>query len=192
MAAATLTEKVRAAGSIQGSQLGRVLRAAGARSGGSACVPGQEGANNVGPGSAMSAWPGPRGLTWADREKPNRPLLSLSSAIQVPVGGAEEQQPPSGAEELAAQKREQRLRKFRELHLKRVSCPGGHLTHVTWPGPCTFVEGRGRRTCACDRSAELDESSVPVVLNLAAHWSHFWKRTCFLQTFFRVWGGVSH
>ena len=50
------------------------------------------------------------------------------------MGGAEEQQPPAGAEELAAQKREQRLRKFRELHLKRVSCTGGHLTHVTWPG----------------------------------------------------------
>ena len=35
------------------------------------------------------------------------------------MGGAEEQQPPAGAEELAAQKREQRLRKFRELHLMR-------------------------------------------------------------------------
>ena len=81
MAAATLTEKVRAGGSTQGSELGRVLRAAGPRSGGSACVPGQEGAENVGPGSAMSAWPGPRGLTWADREKPHRPLLSFSSAI---------------------------------------------------------------------------------------------------------------
>uniref|UniRef100_A0A8C9AZI5 Pre-mRNA-splicing factor SYF2 n=1 Tax=Phocoena sinus TaxID=42100 RepID=A0A8C9AZI5_PHOSS len=42
----------------------------------------------------------------------------VGGAGLVPVDGAEEQQPPAAAEELAAQKREQRLRKFRELHLK--------------------------------------------------------------------------
>ena len=87
----------------------------------------------------------------------------------MPVDGAEEQHPPAAAEELAAQKREQRLRKFRELHLKRMSRPRGQLRPVTWPGPCAFVEGRGSRTSACDRPAELHESSVPVVLNLASH-----------------------
>lgn len=35
------------------------------------------------------------------------------------MGRAEEEQPLAAPEELAAQKREQRLRKFRELHLKR-------------------------------------------------------------------------
>lgn len=37
----------------------------------------------------------------------------------MPADGAEDK--TSAAAELAAQKREQRLRKFRELHLKRVS-----------------------------------------------------------------------
>ncbi|KAB0365612.1 hypothetical protein FD755_008079 [Muntiacus reevesi] len=46
-------------------------------------------------------------------------MAAATLAEKVPVGGAEEPQPPAGAEELAAQKREQRLRKFRELHLKR-------------------------------------------------------------------------
>ena len=46
-------------------------------------------------------------------------MAAAALTEKVPVGGAEEQQPPAGAEELAAQKREQRLRKFRELHLKR-------------------------------------------------------------------------
>lgn len=41
----------------------------------------------------------------------------------MPADGAEDR--PSAAEELAAQKREQRLRKFRELHLKRVSGGAG-------------------------------------------------------------------
>lgn len=46
-------------------------------------------------------------------------MAAATLTEKVPVGGAEEQQPPAGAEELAAQKRKQRLRKFRELHLKR-------------------------------------------------------------------------
>ncbi|XP_032489881.1 pre-mRNA-splicing factor SYF2 isoform X2 [Phocoena sinus] len=46
-------------------------------------------------------------------------MAAATVAEKVPVDGAEEQQPPAAAEELAAQKREQRLRKFRELHLKR-------------------------------------------------------------------------
>ncbi|XP_065731886.1 pre-mRNA-splicing factor SYF2-like [Phocoena phocoena] len=45
-------------------------------------------------------------------------MAAKAKAEEVPVDGAEEQQPPAAAEELAAQKREQRLRKFRELHLK--------------------------------------------------------------------------
>ena len=39
------------------------------------------------------------------------------------MDSAEEEQPLAAEEELASQKREQRLRKFRELHLKRVSSP---------------------------------------------------------------------
>ncbi|XP_069901835.1 pre-mRNA-splicing factor SYF2-like [Globicephala melas] len=46
-------------------------------------------------------------------------MAAKAKAEEVPVDGAEEQQPPAAAEELAAQKRELRLRKFRELHLKR-------------------------------------------------------------------------
>ena len=41
-------------------------------------MPGQEGADNVGPGSAVSAWPGPRGLTWADRGEAEPALTSAS------------------------------------------------------------------------------------------------------------------
>ena len=55
-----------------------------------------------------------------------RPGSSGSSSPQVPADCAEEGElPPAAATELAAQKREQRLRKVRELHLKRVSGPGG-------------------------------------------------------------------
>ncbi|XP_047584685.1 pre-mRNA-splicing factor SYF2-like isoform X3 [Lutra lutra] len=51
---------------------------------------------------------------------PGRPASSRSSPRQVPVDSAEEgERPLAGAVDLAAQKREQRLRKFRELHLKR-------------------------------------------------------------------------
>lgn len=46
-------------------------------------------------------------------------MAAATLVEKVPGNGAEEQQPPLGPEELAAQKREQRLRKFRELHLKR-------------------------------------------------------------------------
>ncbi|KAB0400515.1 hypothetical protein E2I00_017417 [Balaenoptera physalus] len=46
-------------------------------------------------------------------------MAAKAKAEEVPVDGAEEQHTPAAAEELAAQKREQRLRKFRELHLKR-------------------------------------------------------------------------
>lgn len=57
---------------------------------------------------------------------PGRPASSPSSPPQVPVDSAEEgKRTLAGAVDLAAQKREQRLRKFRELHLKRVSSPRG-------------------------------------------------------------------
>ncbi|XP_014710520.1 pre-mRNA-splicing factor SYF2 [Equus asinus] len=46
-------------------------------------------------------------------------MAAATLSQRGPVGGAEEEQPVAAAEELAAQKREQRLRKFRELHLKR-------------------------------------------------------------------------
>ncbi|MBW01037.1 Pre-mRNA-splicing factor SYF2, partial [Eschrichtius robustus] len=46
-------------------------------------------------------------------------MAAKAKAEEVPVDGAGEQHPTAAAEELAAQKREQRLRKFRELHLKR-------------------------------------------------------------------------
>ncbi|XP_036034395.1 pre-mRNA-splicing factor SYF2 isoform X2 [Onychomys torridus] len=43
--------------------------------------------------------------------------MAAATEVEVPADAAEDR--PSAAEELAAQKREQRLRKFRELHLKR-------------------------------------------------------------------------
>ncbi|XP_029805270.1 pre-mRNA-splicing factor SYF2 isoform X2 [Suricata suricatta] len=49
-------------------------------------------------------------------------MAAATLAEKVPVGSAEEGEQPlaaAAAAELAAQKREQRLRKFRELHLKR-------------------------------------------------------------------------
>lgn len=55
------------------------------------------------------------------REKPTSPANRRPSLSQVLAGSAQEEQPLAAAEELSAQKREQRLRKFRELHLKRVS-----------------------------------------------------------------------
>ncbi|XP_028343850.1 uncharacterized protein [Physeter macrocephalus] len=60
----------------------------------------------------------PRGITWAVREEAE-PAPPPACPPQVPVDGAEKQQRPAAAEELVAQKREQRLRKFRDLHLKR-------------------------------------------------------------------------
>lgn len=86
-------------------------------------MPGQEGAENVGPGSAMSALARPTG------DSPGltgRSLTGPYSASPPPYRCRWVEQRssslPAGAEELAM-KREQRLRKFRELHLKRVSCP---------------------------------------------------------------------
>ena len=107
------------------------------------------------------------------------------------MGGAEEPQPPAGAEELAAQKREQRLRKFRELHLKRVSCPGGHLTLVTWPGPCKFVEEEeGVSVRVTDR-----QSWMKVLSRFFSTWQHigvtFGNGHAFSKPFFEfvcVWG----
>ncbi|OBS63574.1 hypothetical protein A6R68_07834, partial [Neotoma lepida] len=49
--------------------------------------------------------------------------MAAAAEVEVPTDGAEDR--PSAAEELAAQKREQRLRKFRELHLKRECAARG-------------------------------------------------------------------
>lgn len=65
------------------------------------------------------------------------------------MGRAEEEQPLAAPEELAAQKREQRLRKFRELHLKRVSNPDG---------PPRLVPGR-----ACARLWRDEEGSLALL-----------------------------
>ncbi|XP_077006902.1 pre-mRNA-splicing factor SYF2-like [Tamandua tetradactyla] len=46
-------------------------------------------------------------------------VMAASSEAEVLVNSTEEEQALTAAEELAVQKREQRLRKFRELHLKR-------------------------------------------------------------------------
>ncbi|EAW95153.1 SYF2 homolog, RNA splicing factor (S. cerevisiae), isoform CRA_b [Homo sapiens] len=66
--------------------------------------------------------------------------MAAIAASEVLVDSAEEGSLAAAAE-LAAQKREQRLRKFRELHLMRVSSLGGRLRSVIWPSLCAFVEG---------------------------------------------------
>lgn len=155
-------------------------------------MPGQEGAENVGPGSAMSAWPGPRGLTWADREKLNRPHSASPPPYRCRWVEQRSSSLPAGAEELAAQKREQRLRKFRELHLKRVSCPGGHLTLVTWHRLQVHLwrEEEGAPVRVTGRQSWM-KVLTSVVLSLAALESLL-KRTYFLQTFFEFGAGVPY
>lgn len=174
MAAATLAEKVSATGSTQALLWGWVS------GGGLRGQPGQEVEEMLGcwvrkaqtlcgrgrqwgPGPAWpigtgeeSAWIVPEVLDTAS---------SRSFLPQVLVENAEEERSLAAAEELTSQKREQRLRKFRELHLKRVRTPGGYLRPVTWLGLCAFVEGRGSLTSAPERPAEMGERSNLEVLN---------------------------
>lgn len=125
MAAAVLTEKVSAAGSTQGVSWGDSQGPTGARGGGDAWVLGQGGVGAVESGSAVRAR---RGLVGRGGYRPGQPREKQTSPAnrrpplsQVLASSAQEEQPLAAAEELSAQKREQRLRKFRELHLKRVS-----------------------------------------------------------------------
>lgn len=125
MAAAVLTEKVSAAGSTQGVSWGDLQGPTGARGGGDAWVLGRGGVHTVESGSAVRARRGLSGPAGIGLGSPGRsrarPASSRPSLSQVLASGAKEEQPLAAAEELSAQKREQRLRKFRELHLKRVS-----------------------------------------------------------------------
>lgn len=100
---------------------------------------------------------------------------SQSFLPQVLVENAEEERSLAAAEELTSQKREQRLRKFRELHLKRVSTSGDHLRPVTWRGLCAFVEGRGSLTSAPERPAKMGERSNLVILNPGSTLESLWK-----------------
>ncbi|EPY77546.1 pre-mRNA-splicing factor SYF2-like protein [Camelus ferus] len=97
-----------------------------------------------------------RGKGGAEREEPG------TSREPGPVGGAAELAAQKREQrlrkfrelELAAQKREQRLRKFRELHLKRVSSPGGHLRPVSWPGLNVQQGGKTEKVKLLEISAE--------------------------------------
>uniref|UniRef100_A0A8C0LW56 Pre-mRNA-splicing factor SYF2 n=1 Tax=Canis lupus familiaris TaxID=9615 RepID=A0A8C0LW56_CANLF len=98
---------------------GRLRGTARARGGGEARAPGQGGADAVTSGQWGGGGPG-RALAGLAGNRSCRRDSSGSSSPQVPVDSSEEgEQPPAAPAELAAQKREQRLRKFRELHLKR-------------------------------------------------------------------------
>uniref|UniRef100_A0A8C7C2K0 Pre-mRNA-splicing factor SYF2 n=1 Tax=Neovison vison TaxID=452646 RepID=A0A8C7C2K0_NEOVI len=122
MAAAILAEKVSSASSTQRFLLGGGREAPGKHERGDVgrCLgpgPGRRRRCEFGVGVRPRLGPArrdPRGVI------PSRPASRCTSSPQVPVDSAEErEQPLAAAAELAAQKREQRLRKFRELHLKR-------------------------------------------------------------------------